>query len=337
MPVRMITMQNKPSFFFLLSLSLLILILEGCQKNIISSQDKPIVKVYHELTQEPIMSQPDHLDSSNLKLKIALAPFIYAVPSSSGRYTNDQDRFHVARQSLDILKGYLGQNKKFYLLEDETLNTLKNNFIPTDLAAYKFHYHYLVIGSVLSYDQQVTKNKQEFMTYVRVRMKVIDMASREMIYSEVGESHVKGKYQEGLETRYLDQAIHQAILALAPIVENFLQLKKPWYAEIIEGYTQGENQYLVIAAEKDQKLSKNMKLELFLRSQNFQNPLTNTQLTMVEKSLATIEVQEFLPGPPGKGKTLCKVLNYDLSSYIHSQNYDKLIVMQHSNKEVDAQ
>ncbi|SCA64391.1 hypothetical protein AB751O23_CH_00010, partial [Chlamydiales bacterium SCGC AB-751-O23] len=211
------------------------------------------------------------------------------------------------------------------LIEDPTLNRLKKNWQRSDLAHLKNKYQYILLGSIKHFGNRKLKSNQKLLAYSKVHIQIIDVELRKVIYEEYGDSQVSETDSSPEQYDINNRALQRSIMALAPKISERL-LSKKWKAPIIEGYKNNEQDYLVIAAEKEQNLSKGQTLEVVLSNKDLRNPLTNTRLTMLGKSIALIEIESFDDQKPGDGKAICRVLGEQLDPYIKSQNFESLFV-----------
>ncbi|MCH1429694.1 MAG: hypothetical protein L7U87_02935 [Chlamydiales bacterium] len=266
------------------------------------------------------------LSKNTPSFKVGIAPFLFSAQRHSANVIDTRKQHEVSHRSLEILKNYLAKDKRLYIIDDSSLNTLKKHWTKSDLAHLKDKYHYILTGQIKNFGHREIGSSNKILAYSKVYVQLIDINQREVIYAEYSDSQTTEELKKSNNFHYLqDQALHKSVMALAPKISEIL-LAKPWRTQIIEGYAKDGEDYLVIAAEKDQRLSKGQTLEVAITNKVLKNPLTNTHLTMLAKPLALVEIVDFIPGKPGEGKAVCKVLGEQLQGYINSKSFANLII-----------
>lgn len=278
------------------------------------------------LSQSTKAVKPAKMSKNSPSFKVGIAPFLFTAHHHNANVVDKRKQHEISHRSLEILKNYLAKDKRLYLIDDSSLNTLKKHWTKSDLAHLKNKYHYILTGQIKHFGHREVGASNKVLAYSKVYVQLIDINQREVIYAEYSDSQTTEELKKSNNFHYLqDQALHKSVMALAPKISEIL-LAKPWRTQIIEGYAKDGEDYLVIAAEQDQRLSKKQTLEVAITNKVLKNPLTNTHLTMLAKPLALIEIVDFIPGKPGEGKAVCKVLGEQLKGYITSKSFANLII-----------
>ncbi len=275
-----------------------------------------------------------------LKRKVAIARF-----SNESKYGQsffiDQNDDKIGKQALDILSNRLIQTDKFILLERADLEKIDRELGIGDAGKLRNMADYLILGSVTEFGRKETgevgvfsrTKKQE--AYAKVHIRMIDVYTSQVIYSEEGEGTafaeqgtvfgVGGK--AGYDSTLNDKALEAAINNLSSnIVENLMD--KPW-----RGYILGQDAgRIIMSGGKSQNVHVGNVFEVVKEGKKVRNPQTNMDICLPGSILGRIEVVQSLGDSPAQEVSLCRSLDSGLKDYMEQNDFSTLYVSEPSSE-----
>jgi hypothetical protein len=186
------------------------------------------------------------------------------------------------------------------------LNTLN---IPAD---------YLIIGSVSEFGRKnesevkIFSRKKKQSAYARVNIRLVDIKTGQVIYSEEGEGEAFVEAattllmgdRAGYDSSLNDKAISAAISKMVnDIVENLLD--KPWRSYILAK----EGDQYIISGGKTQGIMDNDIFNVYKRGKSVKNPQTNMMIELPGTLVGSIRVQQSMGTDPNNEVSICAVEN----------------------------
>jgi hypothetical protein len=234
---------------------------------------------------------------------------------------------------MDILSARLGATEKFILLERVDIEKINKELKLGNLSSLKIPADYLIIGSVSEFGRKTTGDVGIFSrtkrqtAYAKVNIRLIDVYTSQIIYSEEGEGEAFSEAGEvfgvggraGYDSTLNDKAISAAISKLVSnIVGNLLE--KPWRSYILS-YQDG---MYIIAGGKSQGIREGDMFGVYQRGKRVLNPQTNMMIELPSKLTGTIKVNSFIGTDPLNEVSTCSVLSGDLPR----GNFEEVFVQQ---------
>ena len=255
-----------------------------------------------------------------LKRKVAIARFTNETKYGQSFFL-DKDQDWIGKQAMDILSARLTATDKFLLLERSDIEKINKELALGNLSSLKIPADYLIVGSVSEFGRKVTGDVGFFSrtkkqtAYAKVNIRLIDVYSSHVIYSEEGAGEAFSEAGEvfgvggraGYDSTLNDKAISAAISKLVSnIVENLLE--KPWRSYLLS-YESG---LYIIAGGKSQGIKEGDLFGVFQRGKQVLNPQTNIMIELPSKLIGTIRVDSSIGTEPMNEVSLCSVVNGDL-------------------------
>jgi len=201
--------------------------------------DKPEVQVVAE--KKPQVSKTlAEAPQRFLKRKVAIARFSNETKYGQSFFL-DENRDWVGKQAMDILSSRLVATEKFILLERADFEKINKELAVGNLASLQIPADYLIVGSVSEFGRKTTgevgvlSRTKKQTAYARVNIRLVDIHTGQVIYSEEGEGEAYSEVgtvmgvggRAGYDSTLNDKAISAAISKLVNnVVENLLE--KPW-------------------------------------------------------------------------------------------------------------
>jgi curli biogenesis system outer membrane secretion channel CsgG len=267
-----------------------------------------------------------------LKRKIAIARFTNETKYGQSFFL-DKDQDWIGKQAMDILSARLGATEKFILLERVDIEKINKELKLGNLSSLKIPADYLIIGSVSEFGRKTTGDVGIFSrtkrqtAYAKVNIRLIDVYTSQIIYSEEGEGEAFSEAGEvfgvggraGYDSTLNDKAISAAISKLVSnIVGNLLE--KPWRSYILS-YQDG---MYIIAGGKSQGIREGDMFGVYQRGKRVLNPQTNMMIELPSKLTGTIKVNSSIGTDPLNEVSTCSVLSGDLPK----ANFEEFFVQQ---------
>ncbi|SHI83509.1 CsgG/HfaB family protein [Halodesulfovibrio aestuarii] len=282
----------------------------------------------------PTLQQETETAYHGLKRKVAIGRFTNETKYGRSFLLNkNNDR--IGKQAVDILSEKLVQTDKFILLERADLEKIQAELSLGDAGQLKNMADYLIVGSITEFGRKETSEVGVFsrtrkqVAYATVSIRLIDVYTGEIIYSESGSGEafmeVGSVFGVGGRSSYdstlNDKAIDAAITTVASnIIENLMD--KPWRSYIL-GYEEG---MVIIGGGKSQGVKQGDRFTVVKEGKKVKNRQTNSVITLPGKEVAELEVIETYGKTQRNEVSFCRVVSGNLSSYIASGKYEKLLV-----------
>ena len=276
------------------------------------------------LTQEP--------SQRYLKRKVAVARFTNETKYGQSFFL-DRNEDWIGKQAMDILSARLGATEKFILLERADIEKINNELKLGNLSNLKIPADYLIVGSVSEFGRKTTGDVGVFSrtkrqtAYAKVNIRLIDIYTSQIIYSEEGEGEAFSEAGEvlgvggraGYDSTLNDKAISAAISKLVNnIVGNLLE--KPWRSYILS-YQDG---MYIIAGGRSQGIKNGDIFVVHQKGKRVLNPQTNMIIELPSRPIGTIKVHSSVGSDPMNEVSMCSVLSGDLPK----ENYEGFFVQQ---------
>ena len=267
-----------------------------------------------------------------LKRKIAIARFTNETKYGQSFFL-DKDQDWIGKQAMDILSARLGATEKFILLERVDIEKINKELKLGNLSNLKIPADYLIIGSVSEFGRKTTGDVGMFSrtkrqtAYAIVNIRLIDVYTSQIIYSEEGEGEAFSEAGEvlgvggraGYDSTLNDKAISAAISKLVSNVIGNL-LEKPWRSYILS-YQDG---MYIIAGGKSQGIREGDTFGIYRRGKRVLNPQTNMMIELPSRLIGTIKVNSSIGTDPLNEVSTCSVLSGDLPR----GNFEEVFVQQ---------
>lgn len=293
---------------------------------------KPAIETLPEKKPQISKTLTQEAPQRYLKRKIAIARFTNETKYGQSFFL-DKDRDWIGKQAMDILSARLGATEKFILLERVDIEKINKELKLGNLSSLKIPADYLIIGSVSEFGRKTTGDVGIFSrtkrqtAYAKVNIRLIDVYTSQIIYSEEGEGEAFSEAGEvfgvggraGYDSTLNDKAISAAISKLVSnIVGNLLE--KPWRSYILS-YQDG---MYIIAGGKSQGIREGDMFGVYQRGKRVLNPQTNMMIELPSKLTGTIKVNSSIGTDPLNEVSTCSVLSGDLPR----GNFEEVFVQQ---------
>ncbi len=267
-----------------------------------------------------------------LKRKVAIARFTNETKYGQSFFL-DKDQDWIGKQAMDILSARLASTEKFILLERTDIERINKELALGNLSNLKIPADYLIVGSVSEFGRKVTGDVGIFSrtkkqtAYAKVNIRLIDVYTGQIIYSEEGEGEAFSEAGEvlgvggraGYDSTLNDKAISAAISKLVSnIVGNLLE--KPWRSYLLS-YQDG---MYIIAGGKSQGIREGDTFGVYQRGKRVLNPQTNMMIELPSRFIGTIKVNSSIGTDPLNEVSTCSVLSGDLPK----ANFEEVFLQQ---------
>ena len=310
--------------------TLAIILLFFCQS--CATVKKPEIETLPEKKPQISKTLAQEAPQRYLKRKVAIARFTNETKYGQSFFL-DKDQDWIGKQAMDILSARLGATEKFILLERADIEKINNELKLGNLSALKIPADYLIVGSVSEFGRKTTGDVGIFSrtkrqtAYAKVNIRLIDVYTSQIIYSEEGEGEAFSEAGEvlgvggraGYDSTLNDKAISAAISKLVSnIVGNLLQ--KPWRSYILS-YQDG---MYIIAGGKSQGIRDDDIFSVHQKGKRVLNPQTNMMIELPSRLIGTIKVHSSIGSDPINEVSMCSVLSGDLPK----ENYEGFFIQQ---------
>jgi len=267
-----------------------------------------------------------------LKRKVAIARFTNETKYGQSFFL-DKDQDWIGKQAMDILSARLASTEKFILLERADIERINKELALGNLSSLKIPADYLIVGSVSEFGRKVTGDVGIFSrtkrqtAYAKVNIRLIDVYTGQIIYSEEGEGEAFSEAGEvlgvggraGYDSTLNDKAISAAISKLVSnIIGNLLE--KPWRSYLLS-YQDG---MYIIAGGKSQGIREGDTFGVYQRGKRVLNPQTNMMIELPSRFIGTIKVNSSIGTDPLNEVSTCSVLSGDLPK----ANFEEVFLQQ---------
>ena len=233
-----------------------------------------------------------------LKRKVAIARFSNETQSGTSFLIDDSgDR--IGKQASDILSSKLATTGKFLMFERMDKDEVDSEKIISGLESEGIGVDYLIIGSVSEFGRstdsasRVFKRTKNQRAYAKVNVRLVDVATGRIIYSEEGsgeavntaESKVFSKVDAGFDQSLTDKAISAAISSMVSrLVENMTN--SPWKSYVLSK----EDGMYVIAGGNAQGIAVGQSLVVYKKGKKIKNPQTGAMIELPGKKVGSLQI-----------------------------------------------
>lgn len=279
---------------------------------------------------------PEVVNSKSLKRKVAIARFTNETTYGQSFFI-DSDNNRIGKQAMDILSAKLFETGKFIMLESADLNQVEKELNIEGIANVNNAADFIVVGSITQFGRKDVSDvgvfsrvkKQEANASVHIR--IIDVSTREIIYSEQGKGTAYSEAgtvlgvgdQAGYDSSLNDKVLNVAITDLASnIIENMLD--KPWRSYVL-AY---EDENLIISGGKSQNIKAGAIFDVIKSGKKVKNPQTGMFMTLPGKVIAEIEVSSSFGDTPKTEVSFSSITKGNLDSYIKKNDFSDLYIQE---------
>jgi len=250
-----------------------------------------------------------------LKRKVAISRFTNETKYGQSFFL-DQNQDLIGKQAMDILSSRLAATDKFLLLERADIEKINRELKIGGISSLNIPADYLIVGSVSEFGRKETgevgifsRTKRQS-TYAKVNVRLVDIYTGQIIYSEEGEGEAFSEAgtvlgiggRAGYDSTLNDKVISAAISKLVNnLVENLLE--KPWRSFVL-AYQDGS---YIIAGGKSQGIKEGDLFGVYQKGNRVLNPQTNMYIELPGKLLGTIKVNSMVGKDPVNEISVCSV------------------------------
>jgi len=315
----------------------LIVIIFGFLFQSCATMEKPDIQVVKQPPQvSPVIAKAQPEALKGLKRKLAIARFTNETKYGQSFFI-DKEGDRIGKQAVDILSSKLLATEKFILLETADLDKIYKELSIGNVQPLKNMADYLIVGSITEFgrkevsDVGVFSRVKKQVAYAKVHIRMIDVYTRQLIYSEEGEGNAFSEAgtvfgvgaRAGYDSTLNDKVIEAAINNLTSnIIQNLLD--KPWRAFIL-GHEDGR---LIVSGGKAQNIRPMDVFEVIQEGKKVKNPQTNMEITLPGKKIGKIRILTLLGDTSENEVSLCELVEGDLSSYISRKDFSGLYISQ---------
>lgn len=290
----------------------------------------PEVKVVPE--NKPEISKTLAQTGKTLKRKVAIARFTNETKYGQGFfYDKNDDR--LGKQAMDILSAKLAATEKFILLERSDVNQIiqekgMNNISESNIPA-----DYLILGSVSEFGRKTTSDVGVFSrvkkqtAYAKVNIRLVDVRTSQIIYSEEGEGEATTEAGTVLgvgERADYDATLNDKVIsaAISKLVNNIIErlLDKPWRSYILSL----EDSNIIISGGKSQGIKEGDVFKVYKRGNKVNNPQTNITIELPGKEVASIKVVSTFGSTEAEEISYCQ----KVSGEVPAQNFNEFYIQE---------
>jgi curli biogenesis system outer membrane secretion channel CsgG len=283
------------------------------------------VPIKNQVVSKTITDQPER----SLKRKVAIARFSNETKYGRGFFDKgNEDR--LGKQVMDILSARLVETDKFVLLERSDLDQISKEKEIANLKSLDIPADYLIVGSVTEFGRKATSdvgifNRTKKQTaYAKVSIRLIDVKTSQIIYSEEGEGEAfteSGTVLGVGSTAEYDATLNDKVInaAISKLVNNIVEhlLNSPWKSYLI-AFEEGN--YFIAGGEK-QGIKAGDEFDVYKKGSVVKNPQTNSEIELPGKIVAKIKVLSTLPGTELTELSICSKISGELPETDFSDYY----------------
>lgn len=297
-----------------------------------------VVPVSQPKQVSPSLVQEKKAQYKGLKRKVAIGRFTNETKYGQSFFM-DENNDRIGKQALDILSDKLMQTEKFILLERADLDKIQKELSIGNAAPLKNMADYLIVGSISEFGRKTVGKVGVFSrtktqaAYAKVNIRLIDVYTGEIIYSESGEGEAYAEDgsvlgiggRAGYDSTLNDKAIDAAITDVASnVIENLMQ--KPWRSYVL-GY---ENELFIIGGGESQGIKRGDVFDVIAEGKKVKNPQTNTMITLPGKKLASLQVVDTYGAVAAEEVSFCTLVQGNIDTWVEQNNFSGLIIKEHA-------
>jgi len=265
----------------------------------------------------------------SLKRKVAIARFSNETKYGRGFFDNEnEDR--LGKQVMDILSSKLVNTEKFLLLERSDLDQIAKEKDIANLNSYNIPADFLIVGSITEFGRKSTSEVGVFSrtkkqtAYAKVSIRLIDVKTSQIIYSEEGEGEAfveSGTVLGVGETAEYDATLNDKVIiaAISKLVNNIVErlLDSEWKSYLI-AFEEGN--YFIAGGEK-QGIKVGDEFNVLKKGSTVKNPQTNINIELPGKVVGKIKVISIVPGTEITELSICSKISGELPLQDFSDYY----------------
>ena len=269
-----------------------------------------------QIVSKTIISQPKRF----LKRKVAIARFSNETKYGRGFFDKEnEDR--LGKQAMDILSSKLTETEKFLLLERSDLDEVSKEKEISNLNSLDIPADYLIVGSITEFGRKTTSDVGVFSrtkkqtAYAKVSIRLVDVNTSQIIYSEVGEGEAfveAGTVLGFGETAGYDATLNDKVInaAISKLVNNIVEhlLDNSWKSYLIAF----EDGRFFIAGGEKQGITVGDEFDVYKRGSIVTNPQTHTEVELPGKLVGKIKVISLVPGTEITELSICDKISGEL-------------------------
>ncbi len=284
------------------------------------SSVRPPVKSDISQVSENISKTIEQQNEKSLKRKVAIARFTNETKYGQGFFYNENDD-RLGKQAMDIFSSKLASTDKFIMLERSDLAYLMKEKQIADFDSLNIPADYLIVGSVTEFGRKSTSDVGVFSrskkqtAYARVNVRLVDVKTSRIIYSEegYGEAFSEAETVLGLgETAGYDASLNDKVIsaAITKLVNNITEklLDNPWRSYLLS-YDEGN---YVIAGGELQGIKEGDEFNVYKRGNKVLNPQSKVMIELPGKKIGKIRVVALIPGDETTELSVCTRISGDL-------------------------
>lgn len=255
-----------------------------------------------------------------LKRKVAISRFTNETKYGQSFFTNEGGD-PIGKQAMDILSARLVSTDKFILLERTDLAHVADELLIGNSRLLDVAADYIIVGSISEFGRKTTGEVGVFSrtkkqtAYARVNIRLIDVYTSQIIYSEEGTGEAFSETgtvmgiggRAGYDSTLNDKVISAAISKLVNnLIENLLD--RPWRSYLLAFE---DNKYIV-GGGKSQGVLVGDVFGVFRRGKRIKNPQTNMFIELPGKLIGKIKVEAMMGDNPINEIALCSLVKGDV-------------------------
>lgn len=235
---------------------------------------------------------------TGLKRTVAIARFSNETEYAKGAFY-DKENDPVGKQALDILSAKLSATGKFILLERADADKIQAELDKSGSSAKGAAADYLIIGSVTEFGRKTTgevglfTNSKTQTVEAGVNIRLVDVASGQVIYSEEGKGQAETSSSttlglggvQGYDATLSDKAISAAIEKLVENIEKTC-MDRPWKSYFLSY----DGDMIIIAGGAKQNLNVGKVLAVYQRGKMVKNPQTGVMIELPGTKIGEVTV-----------------------------------------------
>lgn len=231
---------------------------------------------------------------------------------------------------MDILSSKLVNTEKFLLLERSDLDQIAKEKDIANLNSYNIPADYLIVGSITEFGRKSTSEVGVFSrtkkqtAYAKVSIRLIDVKTSQIIYSEEGEGEAfveSGTVLGVGETAEYDATLNDKVInaAISKLVNNIVErlLDSEWKSYLI-AFEEGN--YFIAGGEK-QGIKVGDEFNVLKKGSTVKNPQTNINIELPGKVVGKIKVISIVPGTEITELSICSKISGELPLQDFSDYY----------------
>ncbi|MCK9308720.1 MAG: curli production assembly/transport component CsgG [Candidatus Cloacimonetes bacterium] len=298
-------------------LFLSLLVLGGCA----SYQSQ---KPQKTLSITPITSIPVVDEAVSLKKKVAIGRFTNESRLANSFLNEGSDtKERMSKAATDILTAKLAMTNRYLLIERQDDMAVSNEQQIADIQSYKIPADYLILGSISEFGRNTSGNvglidrTKKQTAYAKVTLRLVDTRNGMIIFGQEGSGEASSEVgtvlgmgsQAGFDESLTDKAIDAAI---SSVIQNLINklANDPWRSYVLS--MEGDALYISGGAKQGIKVGDTFKV--YQRGKQVINPQTKIPIELPGTQIATIQVQQTIPGEELNELSIAKVVQGSIAA-----------------------